>query len=1016
MAIFTLFVILGVATLSVQAAILNITVTDDQTGKELSNVSITIKHETGETDNGVSDANGTLAFADLDAGLYTITASMQGYTDNVMTDVLLNNDETKSIPLSLNSDIIELEKVSVTASRRKEKVLEAPASVALVDDSQIQDRIAMSVTDHLKSVRAVDVVTSGIGSSYVVVRGFNNVFSGNLLSLVDNRIASVPSLRVNAYTLIPTISEDIEQIEVVSGPGAALYGPNSANGVMHILTRSPFNSQGTILSIGGGEKGILLGSLRHAGVISDMIGYKLTANYTQGNDWATGRLRADIEPGFKEEAEYVIDENDWEDGRLIKNIEQGDPRYSFFDTSLARGEFRVDYSPNDDTTVILASGLTQASGLELTGIGAGRTKNWTYGYVQTRVIYNDLFFQAFINRSDAGDTYTLRSGEDIVDNSNLYVSQLQHSIGIGDIQRFTYGLDVLLTRPDTGGTINGMNEESDNIDEIGAYLQSETDILPQLKLLAAGRADYHNHLNDIVLSPRIALAFQPDDDHNLRVTYNRAFNTPGTSNLFLDIRSVEDAFMLGANFQSSLGFSPSIDIRAQGVSSDTGFTFRRDTDGRPLFRSPFSPIANLDADTYIPLDDPVFTNVMWTIGRGAVISGFEAGLSEAITSETLPAIVAGMSPEEIVAIIETLPPTLAAAVQQVLQPSDILGLSPEQLQQTILQLFGSMPPTAIDLLTATLIEGQSAELSAVIPEQVLGLKNVIRSLDPETGSFIDVEDVKDVDPLKPTITQTYELGYKGILLNRLAFSADVYHSRINNFIGPLFVETPNVFLDPASFQDSFGKDLTEALADPENAALNQALLQLDSKEQGGNENGTPVDEVVTLIASIPFGTVTPEQAADPNAVLLTYRNYGDISLNGLDLNFTLFLSSNWSVGANYSYVSKDLFQNVDGIGDIALNAPKNKFGANVQYLNNNLGLGTGLRWRYVQGFPVRSGVYVGEVESYYTFDLNAGYDIPLGPKPRFSVTVQNLLDRKHNQFVGTPDLGRLAIARLTQTF
>ncbi len=407
---------------------------------------------------------------------------------------------------------------------------------------------------------------------------------------------------------------------------------------------------------------------------------------------------------------------------------------------------------------------------------------------------------------------------------------------------------------------------------------------------------------------------------------------------------------------------------------------------------------------------------MWGIGRGAVIKGFEDGLKASITSDTLPVIVGGMPPEEIVATIETLPPELAAAVQQVIQPSDILGLSQEQLQQTILQLFATMPPTAIDLLTATLIQGQTAELSAVMPEQVVGLKNVIRSLDPETGMFIDVEDVKDVDALKPTITQTYEVGYKGILMNKLAFSVDVYHSRINNFIGPLFVETPNVFLDPASIQATFGKQISEALADPNNAALNQALLQLDSQENGGNGNGTPVDELITTIASIPFGTVTPDQAADPNAVMLTYRNYGDIQLNGLDLNFTLFLSSNWSVGGNYSFVSKDLFQNIDGIGEIALNAPKNKFGANVQYFNTDLGLGAGLRARFVEGFPVRSGVYVGDVESYYTIDLNAGYDIPLGPKPRFSVTVQNLLDRKHNQFVGTPDLGRLAIARLTQTF
>ena len=347
-----------------------------------------------------------------------------------------------------------------------------------------------------------------------------------------------------------------------------------------------------------------------------------------------------------EETDYVIDEAEWEDGRLIKNIEGDDPRHSFFDTSLIRGEFRVDYSPDDDTTLILASGLTETSGLELTGIGAGRTKNWTYGFAQTRLIYKDLFFQAFVNRSDAGDTYTLRSGADIVDLSNLYVSQIQHSVGIGDIQRFTYGLDVLLTRPDTGGTINGLNEDKDNIDEIGAYVQSETDILPQIKILAAGRADYHNHLSDVVLSPRVALAFQPDDDHNFRLTYNRAFDTPGTSNLFLDIISTPDAFSLGKNFEPALGFSPNIDVRAQGVPSDTGFTFKRSEDGLPLFRSPFSQLGKLEAGAYIPLNDPSFTNVMWNVSRSAVMSGtkpiFEAGLAaQGLPAETVAALSAG---------------------------------------------------------------------------------------------------------------------------------------------------------------------------------------------------------------------------------------------------------------------------------------------------------------------------------------------------------------------------------------
>ena len=927
-------IILVVTVMSVQAATINITVTDIRTGNGLNDVSITVTSEDSAVATGDSDATGTLEISDLGAGVYTITASSPGYTDAVVSDIALADGETKSLEITLSSEAIQLEQISVTASRRREKVLEAPASVALVGDSEIRDRVSPSVTEHLKSVRAVDVVTAGLGASYVVVRGFNNVFSGSLLSLVDNRIASVPSLRVNSYSFIPTVNEDIEQIEVVSGPGAALYGPNSANGVMHIITRSPFTSQGTTVSVGGGERSILMGSLRHAGVVNETIGYKFSGNYFRGNDWEEGRAKEDREG----------------EGGLI------------FDTYKASGEFRVDYSPNDDTTAIIASGFTQATGIELTGIGAGQAQNWTYGYLQGRFIHKDLFAQAFWNRSNAGDTYVVRSGDPTIDNSDLYVGQIQHGYSFGNRQRFTYGLDVLLTRPDTERTINGINEEDDNINEVGAYLQSETRLLPQLKFIAAGRVDDHNQLEDMVLSPRVALAYQPNDDHNLRVTYNRAFNTPRTSDLFLDILSAKDPFQLGANFQPALGFSPNIDIRAQGVRSETGFTFKRSADGRPEFRSPFSPLAKLPAETYIPLDDPVLTNVMWNVGRSAVMSA------------ALPVFKA--------------------------------GLTASGLQEPVI---------------AALADG----FDNLIPKQVVGVKNVLRSLDPQAGDFVDVEDVNDVNPLKPTITQTYEVGYKGILMNKLAFSADVYHSRINDFVGPLVVETPNVFLDPTTLGASLGKQMTIALADPANAGLKQALLAFDAPSQGGNGNGSPVDELVMLFvagtenngaAFIPFGTVTPEQAADPNAIMLTYRNYGDISLNGLDVSFTYYLNPSLSFGANYSFVSKDLFEDVEGLGDIALNAPKNKFGASIQYLNADLGLGVGLRTRFVAGFPVRSGVYIGDIESYYTIDLNAGYEIPVSPRPRLSFTVQNLLNRRHQQFIGSPEIGRLSMVRLTQTF
>ena len=1013
----TLFAVSCVIAVSAQAATLNVTVMDAQTGEKLNGVSITAMSQTGASTEGVSDAAGMLEMADLAAGTYTITASTPGYADKTMANIELAADGATSVEIALSSDVIELDQVSVTASRRREKVLEAPASVALVTASEIRDRVAPSVTEHLKSVRGVDVVNTGLGASHVVVRGFNNVFSGSLLALVDNRIARIPSLRLNAYTLIPTPSEDIEQVEVVSGPGSALYGPNSANGVMHILTRSPFNSQGTTISIGGGEQSVMLGSLRHAGVINETLGYKLSINGFRGEDWEEGRLKEDLEG-------------------------PGEP---IFDTYRAGGEARVDYKPNDDLMAIFAFGGTQTSGMELTGLGAGQAKNWRYMYGQTRFIYKDLFAQFFVNSSDAKDTYTLRDGLSVVDKSDLYVGQIQHGYSLGERQRFTYGLDLLLTRPDTEETINGRNEDSDNITEIGAYLQSETKLTSQLKVILAGRADSHNHLNDPVLSPRAALAFQPNDDHNLRLTYNRAFSTPTASNLFLDRGAAVDPFGVG------------IDIRAQGVSSETGFTFKRDPGGRPLFRSPFLP------DQVLPVD----ANAVWGLERGVVLGGFEAGLKQTFTAEALPQIAGGLPPEVIQGLVPQvvagLPPeTLQGLTAQVisglppqvlqglppelaplLQPGALAAIPPDQLQQIVPQVVQALPPQVLqgllpqvlqglpgpvkEQLAASMVADISNGFATLLPEQLDGVETVLKdfnpAFDPETDpaekAFIEVKDVVNVDPLRPTITQTYEFGYKGILMNKLAFSADVYHTRIKDFVGPLVVETPNVFLTPETLQAALAERLTTVLNDPQNAQLNQALITaFDDKAQGGNGNGSAVDDLIRTFASIPAGTVTPEEVSDPTAVMLTYRNYGDISLNGLDCSLTYYLNPSLSIGGNYSFVSKDLFETdfETDLAQIALNAPKNKFGANVQYINTNLGVGTGVRMNYVAGFPVNSGVYIGEVDPYFTIDLNVGYDIPFATRPRLSLTVQNLLGTEYQPFIGAPNIGRLSLVRLTQTF
>lgn len=879
---------------SVPTATLRGVVTDEETGERLpgANIGVSPSGSEGKATGTASGAEGEFELKDLAPGAYTITVSYLGYARKVFTNVVLAEGEIKTLEVALLHVGIEFNPITITASRRPEKVFEAPAAISVVDDEQIQARSTLTSAEHLKGLPAVDFASFGINQSLIVVRGFSNVFSGALLSLTDNRIASLPSLRYNAYNLISTTDADIDRIEIVSGPGSALYGPNTANGVMHVITKSPIGSEGTTVSMGGGERIEFASSFRHAASFNNRFGYKISGQYYKGTDW---EYHDSAEPDS-----FVVGNN------------KVPARGRDFDVEKIGTEARLDFRLTDDLTTIVSGGYSRVSDIELTGIGAVQAKDWAYTYLQGRLLYKDLFAQAYLNRSDAGDSYILRTGVPVVDNSNLLVAQIQHGFALSDRQRFTYGVDLLQTRPNT--TINGRNEDKDDINEIGVFLQSETTMLPKLNVVAAARVDDHNHIKDRVFSPRAALVYKPSVSHTVRATYNRAYGTPSTNNLFLDVLSANVPSPLPPPFPRTL-----IAVRASGVPSASGFTFRRGSDGRPLMMSQLAPGAG-----YVPTT----VNSVWPALRQILIGG---------------------------------------------SPTSIQGL-----------------------------------LNATLPQQLAApVAGDLRKLNPTTGKFDLIDDVTDVAPMKPTITNTFEVGYKGLLGEKLFLTADVYHSRIEDFIGPLIVETPNVFANP--------QRLAAALQPTAVAMTNALIAQGLPPAQAQAQATAIITGLVTSAAKLPIGVISPNEIANTTDVILTYRNFGNVSLIGADLSLSFYANENWRFNGNYSYVSKNFFpKTASQPHDIASNAPQNKFGVGVQYVDLTAGVDTQLRLRYVEGFPVNSGVYIGHVKTYTVLDFDLGYE--LGRNTRFSLSAQNLLNRHYQGFVGAPTMGRLVIARLMQSF
>ncbi len=892
------------------------------TGEQLFGANIVVKGPAIEGLRGTtSDDRGMYRVEGLPAGDYEITVSFLGYESSARTKVSIRGGVSTALDFSLVTTTLVGQQVVVSASRKREKALDAPASVEVIEMKEIRDSQALAVNEHIKDLSGVDYAKTGIVQASTVIRGFNKAISGLLLTMVDNRIARIPSLRINSFHIIPITSEDIERIEIVRGPGSALYGPNSSNGVMHIISRSPFGSEGNFVSLSGGERSLRKASFRHASSPTDKIGLKISGKYLKARDWE-----------FHDPEEIV-------------------PRD--FDVEAQYGEIRLDVRPSDDLTFIGSAGYSKSSSIQMTGQGSAQGKDWLYGYLQGRMLYKGWFGQFFYNKSNAGETRLLRTDEGVVDKSSLTVMQLQHTRDIGDRQQFVYGVDLLLTRPRTEGTIHGVNEDDDEINELGVYLQSETKFTDEVSLMLAGRLDEHNRLDNPVFSPRAALVLKPNPESTFRITYNRAFATPTSTTLSLDLKAISDAFGFGALF-GDLGLGPenTIDIRSYGARNP--FTFRRDEAGLPMYRSPFSTTAGLSRDTYLRLHDPVATNLMWSAARGLVVAG----------------------------LIEQLGTDSGGVV------------TPELAQQ----------------------------FTGVVPEQLSGLRNTLSQLSPETRDFVpyDASAVEDLPKIQPTITRTLEAGYKGIVKNKLVLAADFYRTHMTDYTLPLWIFTPSVFLDEASLQTALSQGIADYLADPANIQLATLIQLLDTAAFGGNGNGDHSDEINGYIAQIaegaamiPFGTVTPEQVSDPTAVALTYRNFGSVTVYGADMGFSYFPNRSWNITGSYSYIHKNLFENVENLGDVPLNAPKHKFSGGVTFRPAKMPLTLGGKVSYRGAFPMLDGVYGGPIDSYTLMDVNAAYEFsPI----TVSVEASNLLNRKYRSFVGAPEIGRLLSAGVAVRF
>ena len=837
-------------------------------------------------------------------------------------------------------DEIGLDAVVVSASKRKERVLDAPASVSLINTEKIENTAAIVATDNLKSIPGVDVMPTGLVSSNVSVRGFNNIFSGSMLTMVDNRIGQVPSLKVNAFQLMPGGNDDIEKIEVIRGPGSALYGPNAADGVMHIITKSPLNMKGdhnaeTTISMTGGSRSVWAPSVRHAQKINDKLAFKVSGGYMQGHDFEYFDPREPA-PGSPFVFGTVLDgvrfEVDTATGVQSFNRNFFIQKYNF--------DARIDYAVNKDIDFTFSSGYANTTNLELTGLGAAQGVGWGYTYGQMRARWKNLFLNYFVNASNSGDTYLISQVDasdpqpypfqTLSDKSKLHGIQLQHNSKWKQMFDFTYGFDAILTRPISNGTIYGRYENDDNINQIGVYGQAEYHVMEKLDLLAALRGDYQDRINEFFVSPRAAIVYKPTPRHTLRATYNRAFSAPSALNTALDLPQV---------------FVPN-GIIARGLGNPSGFNYNYGSDGFAQFRSPY---------------DGGWYNVMDLSNNNVHFDGFLNSLSALIA-----------------------------------------------------QRFYGDNPTAAQL---AFVKGELVNLTGDLSTSSSSLNNNVgrKVIDFITNEEFDYTKIVDLDAIKSTVTQTMEIGYKGIIKDKLFLATDVYYTQIDNFVSPL---------SPASFRVMYDRD----------ALANELIPVVESNIS--STNGLIVGALNSLAAAsgvslstwmvgatngFSLGTVAPESDLVNSDMILTYINLGKVDVFGSDFSATYvekIKETNLTVSGMFSFVNKDRIPLAGASGGyVALNAPKFKTSLSVEASNiAKTGIGAGINWRWQDAFPANSAIYVGDVVAANLIDLNISYRPNFSKNTILSGTFYNITNNQFQRFPGTPFIGFYAMMKLSHTF
>ena len=539
--IFFAFVMLASATMLAQTTITGV-VKDAQTGETLLGANIKVS---GKAVGTTSDFDGKFLLKVNDAPPFTIEISMLGFKA-MNVEITKNNQE---VMVSLQEDSTALEEIVFSASRRRQKVQEAPASVSIITPKDILNSAAVvDPVMNLANIAGVQIQQQSANSINIEMRAGSGIFGTSTFPILDYRYLVTPaSGQFNNYqTGMSNI--DIQRVEVVRGAASALYGPGVTSGVVHFMSKSAIDYPGTTVEMLGGTLNTTGMTVRHAFKNdNDKFGFKVNVRYQKGTDFeldpvADADFIASQQTTISQPAIVNGRVDPTQPGELLLTLsdldDNGDGNPIATEYKNYSANVHLEFRPTDNTTAFLSGGFASGGGLMFNSQGVGYSQGKDY-WTQARIQSGGLFAQVFYNYNNGGDaenpTFLYASGLRQVAKRSSLEGQIQYNFDIPNFlnSNFTIGSDYRNTKSDSANTLFGINEDRDDYIITGAYLQGTSVISDKLELTYAGRYDKFNFIDEGAFAPRVALVYKANENHTFRASFNRANTGPTAYNKIL---------------------------------------------------------------------------------------------------------------------------------------------------------------------------------------------------------------------------------------------------------------------------------------------------------------------------------------------------------------------------------------------------------------------------------------------------------------------------------------------------